>query len=365
MSLFLCVDCGGSKTSAVICDAAGEIKGRALGGPSNFAYLGISAFAAAVKDAVGNALKTCVAPPFIDPVELPPHTPLFAAAWLGISGVDSQGAIDAITPVVSALLGVPPGKTLIVCNDTHLLAAPLQMHADVSCAVTCIAGTGGIVVSFTQEPDGSLREMGRVGGWGWILGDEGGGFHVGREAVRQIIFRADVASVEGPKPVKEGKDTLERRVMQQFGLQSDVYDLLTAVHLPDPTPGTVLADASPPAYALVPREKRLSQLAPLVFQSAFEDGDPLAINVLRVTSRELVDQISILCRPGAPNGVQASKGVICFGGSLVGVDKYRNLLLEQLAERGHVFKRVEFVDDAAAVGVKGLAAAAKARERKE
>lgn len=360
MSLFLCVDCGGSKTSAVICDAAGEVKGRALGGPSNFAYLGIDAFVAAVKVAVSNALKTCISPPSVEPVALPPPTPLFAAAWLGISGVDSQSAIDTITPVVSALLGVPAGKNLIVCNDTHLLAAPLQMHADVSCAVTCIAGTGGIVVSFTQEPDGGLKEMGRVGGWGWILGDEGGGFHVGREAVRQIIFRADVASVEGRKPVEEGKDTLERRVMEKFGLQSDVYELLTAVHLPDPAPGIAHAENSP-TYALVAREKRLSQLAPLVFQSAFEDEDPLAISVLRATSRELVDQISILCRPGAPKGVRASEGVICFGGSLVGVEKYRDLLLEQLAERGHVFKRVEFVDDAAAVGAKGLAAAAKAK----
>ena len=52
MSLYLCVDCGGSKTSAVICDVAGEIKGRALGGPSNFAYLGIEAFTDAVRVAV-------------------------------------------------------------------------------------------------------------------------------------------------------------------------------------------------------------------------------------------------------------------------------------------------------------------------
>lgn len=355
MSLYLCVDCGGSKTSAVICDAAGEIKGRALGGPSNFAYLGIDAFTAAVKDAVSNALKTCVNPNSIEPVALPSPTPLFAAAWLGISGVDSQGAIDTITPVISQLLGVPAGRNLIVCNDTHLLAAPLQMHDDVSCAVTCIAGTGGIVVSFTQAPDGGLQERGRVGGWGWILGDEGGGYHVGREAVRQIVLRADIASVEGRKPVDPAKDTLERRVMDQFGLKDDVFQLLTAVHLPEPAPELAAVVHDLPPYALVPREKRLSQLAPLVFQSAFDDGDPLALEVLRIASSAIVDQIAILCRPGAPRGVNASEGIICFGGSLAGVEKYRKLILDQLAARGHVFKRVEFVDDAGAVGAKGLA----------
>lgn len=332
--------------------------GRALGGPSNFAYLGIDAFAEAVKVAVSNALKTCVVPHSIDPVSLPYTQPLFAAAWLGISGVDSQGAIDTITPVMSALLGIPKGRNLVVCNDTHLLAAPLQMHDDVSCAVTCIAGTGSISVSFTQEADGGLKEMGRVGGWGWILGDEGGGFHVGREAVRQIVLRADVASVEGRKPIEEGKDTLERAVLKEFGLGTDVYELLTAVHIPVPAPGAALADPHLPAYTLVPREKRLSQLAPLVFTSAFEDGDPLALEVLRISTGEVVDQISVLCRSAAPRGIKPSEGIICFGGSLVGVPKYRDLILEQLAKRGHVFKRVEFVDDAAAVGAKGLAAKA-------
>ncbi|EKM53447.1 uncharacterized protein PHACADRAFT_259836 [Phanerochaete carnosa HHB-10118-sp] len=354
MSLYLCVDCGGSKTSAVVCDATGEIKGRALGGPSNFAYLGIDAFTEAVKVAVSDALKTCTTPHSIGPVSLPTSQPLFAAAWLGVSGVDSQGAIDTITPVISRLLGIPKGRNLIVCNDTHLLAAPLQMHDDVSCAITCIGGTGGIVVSFTQEADGNLKEMGRVGGWGWILGDEGGGYHVGREAVRQIILRADVASVEGQQPAEAAKDTLVGRVMKQFGLKSDVYELLSAVHIPDPVPSLTTADLNVPPYLYVPREKRLSQLAPLVFQSAFEDGDPLALKVLEISSGALVEQICILLRP---RGVKASEGVICFGGSLVGVEKYRNMILDQLAQKGHDFKRVEFVDDAAAVGARGLARA--------
>ena len=359
MSFYLCVDCGGSKTAAVICNAQGEILGRALGGPSNYAYLGIKAFSDAVKVAVSNALKTCVTPHSIEPVSLPSAQPYFAAAWLGVSGVDSQGAVDTITPVMSALLGVPVGRNLIVCNDTHLLAAPLQMHDDVSCAVTCIAGTGSISVSFTQEPDGGLKEMGRVGGWGWILGDEGGGFHVGREAVRQIVLRADVASVEGRKPIEQGKDTLEPAVMQAFGLGTDVYELLTAVHLPMPVPGAALTDPNAPAYTLVPREKRLSQLAPLVFKSAFEDGDPLALEVLRISSGEIVDQISILCSSDTSRGINPRECIICFGGSLVGVPKYRDLILEQLAKRGHVFKRVEFVDDAAAVGAKGLTVKAR------
>ncbi|THH30868.1 hypothetical protein EUX98_g3335 [Antrodiella citrinella] len=359
MSLFLCVDCGGSKTSAVIANAAGEILGRALGGPSNFAYLGLENFMQAVGTAVSDALKTCVSPPSVDPVALPAPTPFFAVAWLGVSGVDSQSAIDTIATPLSALLGIPVGPNLIVCNDTHLLASPLRMHDDVSAAVTCIAGTGSIVVSFTEGEGSGLKEMGRVGGWGWILGDEGGGFSVGREAIRQILIDADIASVEGPpKLPTEGKSTLVQSILDLYEV-SDIFELLTVVHLPDP--GLSVNDPKIPAYMHIPREKRLSQLAPLVFRSAFEDKDPVAIKVLRTSSGLLVDEICILLRPNTPRGVNASDAVICFGGSLVGIEVYRQLVLDQLEERGHVFKHVEFVDDAAAVGAKGLALAAKTK----
>ncbi|KAI0343744.1 hypothetical protein BDW22DRAFT_1356293 [Trametopsis cervina] len=355
MSLYLCVDCGGSKTSAVICDAAGTIKGRALGGPSNFSYLGPEAFTDVVRTTVGDALRTCVSPPSVDPVALPSSAPLFAAAWLGVSGADSKAAIDTINRCMTTLLSIPLGKNLIVANDTHLLAAPLQMHDDVSCALTCIAGTGGIVVSFTRAEGGGLKEMGRVGGWGWVLGDEGGGYHVGRETVRQIVLRADIASVEGPKDIPPEKNTLEGMVLKQFGLsEDDVYELLTAVHLPDPVVGAPL-NPNAPAYLSVPREKRLSQLAPLVFKAAFEDEDPLALKVLGIAAGELVDQIAILCRPNTLRGINPSEGVICFGGSLVGVEKYRDLVFSKLAEKGIVFKRWEHINDAAAVGAKGLA----------
>ena len=74
-----------------------------------------------------------------------------------------------------------------------------------------------------------------------------------------------------------------------------------------------------------------SSLAPLVFQAAFVDKDPLALNVLNVTSAELVDQVCILLRNDerARNGITAANGVLCFGGSLVGVEGYRKMLLDK------------------------------------
>ncbi|EGO26542.1 hypothetical protein SERLADRAFT_334866, partial [Serpula lacrymans var. lacrymans S7.9] len=359
MSLHLCVDCGGSKTSAVICDSSGTILGRALGGPSNFAYLGIAAFTDAVRVAVSNALKTCVSPPSIEPVSLPPSSEIFATVWFGISGVDSPAAVVNASNGLSALLNVPVGPRLIVANDTHLLAAPLRLHPDISHAIAAIAGTGSCVVSFKQTPVGTLEELARTGGWGWILGDEGGGFHVGRETLRQILLDDNRASLGGTKPAPS---SLKEKILARFGVEGveNAPEVLPVVHLPEPS---LTANEMPdvPSYLLVAREKRLSQLAPLVFDAAFNEGDPFALKVLRICAHALAEQIALLSREEGedpalkPRGVRARESVLCFGGSLVGVEKYRDIVLEELEGMGHVFKYVEFVDDAAAVGAAGLA----------
>ena len=360
MPLYLCVDCGGSKTSAAIADEHGKILGRALSGPSNFAYIGIELFIAAVSTAVSDALKSCVDPSSTEPVALGKDKSYFAKAWFGVAGVDSPSAVDAITPALSDLLGIPPGPNLSVCNDTYLLAAPLRIHKDIKYAIATIGGTGAIAVGFKEDEHGTLKEFGRVGGWGWLLGDEGGGFHVGRTAIRTIVAQADRDSLNPDSP--SPPSTLIPAILESFGAKIP-HDLLALAHLPEPSP------ASPPpngVYPLLlyPREKRLSSLSPIVFHCAFEDRDPLALKILTECADLLAEQIAMFLIPtadspdGSPrngNAIFAEEAVLSFGGSLVGIENYRRLVLDSLKKRGQVFKYVEFVDDAAAVGALALA----------
>ena len=360
MPLYLCVDCGGSKTSAVISDEHGKILGRALSGPSNFAYIGVEAFVLAVKTAVSNALKTSVDPPSTEPVTLAKDKSHFAKAWFGVSGVDSPSAVDAITPVLSELLAIPPGPNLSVCNDTYLLAAPLRIHRDAKYAIAVIGGTGAIAVGFKEDVYGNLKEFGRVGGWGWILGDEGGGFHVGRTTVRAIVAQADRDSLNPDSP--SPPSTLVPAVLENFGAATP-HDLLTLAHLPEPLPATPPPEGVRPLL-LYSREKRLSSLPPIVFRCAFEDHDPFALKILTECADSLAGQIAMFLIPttNSPpgstrngNAILAEDAVLSFGGSLVGIENYRGLVLDSLKKRGQVFKYVEFVGDAAAVGALALA----------
>ncbi|KAG9127897.1 hypothetical protein FRC07_007743 [Ceratobasidium sp. 392] len=414
--LFLCVDCGGTKTAAVIVDGNSNVVGRGSGGPSNFTDVGMTAFLRAVKVAVEAALAVVNGAK----VQLPTSTPLLSAAWFGISGCDRPADAIALQQPLSSLLSIPV-PNLTIANDTHLLASPLSSHPSAKSAVVVIAGTGSNCMSFKRKEGASagLVELGRSGGWGWILGDEGSGFFVGRTAVRYLLTQWDRASVdafpEGTSYTQDiqseispvtNKPTLRARIFTHFGITAPP-DLFSVVYTADPPPvrpsegvsanvplaspnpdasTTPTIDVAPaptngnPNIYLLERKHRLTSLAPLVFSSAFDDNDPDALKVLRTSARSLADHIHSLMispNPGlgriSPKAVRPEETVLCFGGSLVGIKQYRALIVDELGrirqglgvgegvaqemkdEGRGVVAGVEFVGDAAVSGAIGLA----------
>lgn len=82
-----------------------------------------------------------------------------------------------------------PDCRVTVVHDARLVLAA----AGQECGIALIAGTGS--VAYGRTADG--REAQR-GGWGWMLGDEGGGAWVTREAAREVMRRADAGRPAGP-----------------------------------------------------------------------------------------------------------------------------------------------------------------------
>ena len=81
-----------------------------------------------------------------------------------------------------------PGATVSVVHDTHLILAA----AGVDEGIALISGTGA--VAWGRTSTGTAR----AGGWGHLLGDEGSGYWVAREAVRQALHDLDLGNPVSP-----------------------------------------------------------------------------------------------------------------------------------------------------------------------
>jgi N-acetylglucosamine kinase-like BadF-type ATPase len=97
----------------------------------------------------------------------------------GSGGVDTPDDAERLRTLIAPYA---PRAVIDVVHDTRLILAA----GGASTGIAVIAGTGS--VAWGVRADG--REA-RSGGWGYLLGDEGSGYWVAREAVRRALHRHD------------------------------------------------------------------------------------------------------------------------------------------------------------------------------
>lgn len=217
--LVLGIDGGGTKTVALLAraDVRGEsgVIGRGFSGPSNQRAVGpvvaMSNLDAAVETAFSDA-------------HLDRRT--VDAACLGLAGADRESDRRIVERwAEEARLA----HRVIVVND----AIPL-LHAGSArgCGVALIAGTGSL--AFGRNATG---QSARSGGWGYLFGDEGSAFAIGR-AVLQAVTRA----ADGRAPATRLLDD----VLRQLAVSS-ASDIVTAVYSHE-VPRAVIAGLAPRAF---------------------------------------------------------------------------------------------------------------------
>ncbi|MDQ0867254.1 N-acetylglucosamine kinase [Arthrobacter globiformis] len=103
-----------------------------------------------------------------------------AHIYAGAGGMDTDNDKAELRRLISPQA---PGTNITIVHDTRLILA--AAGADTGIAV--IAGTGSAAWGVT----GDGREA-RAGGWGYLLGDEGSGYWLGREAVRHSLHRTNL-----------------------------------------------------------------------------------------------------------------------------------------------------------------------------
>jgi glucosamine kinase len=134
-----------------------------------------------------------------------------AQVYAGAGGIDTDEDAAALAALIAPHV---PGAKITVVHDSRLLLAA----GGASTGVAVIAGTGSAAWGKNAQGDEA-----RAGGWGYLLGDEGSGYWLGREAVRHSLRRMN----QGLEP-----DGLTMALLRSCGID-DPNKLIALFHSPE------------------------------------------------------------------------------------------------------------------------------------
>jgi N-acetylglucosamine kinase-like BadF-type ATPase len=141
-----------------------------------------------------------------------------SAICLGIAGVD-RAADEAVVRSIMARIGYK--ARILVVNDA-LIA--LQAGVAEAPGIVIVSGTGSIAYGRNAKGEAS-----RAGGWGYVLGDEGSGYWIGRLALRAVVRHAD----------GRGRVTsLTPRLLSHFGVER-ATELISKVYHDELSPRSI------------------------------------------------------------------------------------------------------------------------------
>ena len=240
------LDGGGTKTVCVLMDDTGKMLGRGEAGASNYQSVGKKAAILSIQSALAQAIASTAA------VKV-------EAICLGLAGVARPADIQVANSFVEQLKlsdslpvtwALQPSN-IVICNDA-LIALVGGVGHDVG--IVAIAGTGSII--FGRNHQGCTK---RVGGWGYILGDEGSAYHLAVSGMRAALRAYDGRS----EPT-----TLQERIIEHLGLSS-LENLIEVI------------------YQQGWGVKEIAALAPIV-DGAAASGDAVALTIIENAVKELV-----------------------------------------------------------------------------
>jgi N-acetylglucosamine kinase-like BadF-type ATPase len=273
------IDGGGTHSRLAVVDQKGALAARVEAGSTNIYSV--------TKEAVFGNLKTLL--------ELGLNAARLqkadlTAGCLGSAGLGRPGEAEIFRGFFDGLLGSSfPVK---LCTDGEILLCGGLGGPEGYCL---IAGTGSLALGRSAE--GRLI---RVGGHGYMLGDEGAAAWIGKSAVARVLRSG------------EGRDlntAMGEDILAFCGLRES-SDLVRYVH----------HDAD---------KAKIAALAPLVTAAA-RKGDPLALDILSVGAVELALLVrSVLARsPWITRRELALAGGVLEHDEILG-GKLRNLLVEE------------------------------------
>ncbi|MEV4490475.1 BadF/BadG/BcrA/BcrD ATPase family protein [Micromonospora coxensis] len=262
------LDVGGTSTRAAALTLTGERLGAGRGGGGNPTSHGAERAAAELLTALRGALAG------VDPARV-------RAGTIGLAGA-------------ARLLADPDGRAAFDrAWERAGLRCPYAVHGDalVAYASGTAAVDGTVLIAGTGAIAAQVRDLrlDRVAdGHGWLLGDAGSGFWLGREAVRHLLADLDRGRVPGP---------LGARVLTELLGSAEVA----------PRPRDTVDTLVQAVTRQAPVE--LARLAPLVVAAAVE-GEPAAVDLIGRAASHLVESASRIRPAGAVEPIVLGGGLL-------------------------------------------------------
>ena len=227
------IDAGGTKTLCQLADASGTVIAEARGPGANLQASG----ELQVEKVLHSLMEQAIGDRPIVP----------AVICLGIAGVDRPDDAEIVRAIMKR---IGYKARVLVVNDA-LVA--LEAGAPGQPGVVIISGTGSIC--YGRNAHG---EAARSGGWGYVLGDEGSGYWIGRAALRAVLREAD----------KRGPETaLTPMLLNHFAVERAQNIIHQVYH----------TNLKPAAIGALARS----------VQAAYLQGDQVAVGILRGAANEL------------------------------------------------------------------------------
>ncbi len=236
----LVADAGGTKTAAWLVETTGpashRILGRGRATSGNPLSVGFAEATRSIMDAVGKAQNDAGGP-----------ATKISRAVLSIAGTSDP---EIRNRILRWARSVNLADQITIVPDM----LPILAAGTPNCVgVVLISGTGS--VAFGRAADGRLT---RSGGWGFLLGDDGSGFAIGRDALRQALEDRELNAEVQPLT----------SALFRFLKASSITDLTKAV------------------YGLTDPRAAIASVAPTVLKAA-DEGNPAALAILDSAARDL------------------------------------------------------------------------------
>lgn len=260
---FLGLDGGGTKTKAVLIDGFAREIARATSGPSNYHSVGQETAQNSLQTAMHQALDR-VAATWAD----------VGAIGLGMAGVARPSDYQIIRALLARI--TPVVHTAITHDAETALVGGIGQRV----GAALIAGTGAIAYGINAR-----GQTGRADGWGYLLGDAGSGYWIGREALR-----ATARACDGREP----QTTLPDQILAELDISA-------------------CSELVPRVYESNLTVPQIAALAPSVL-SAAQQGDLVAHDILHRAGKQLGRTLCTVIR-GLEMADQTFK-IVLLGGVL-------------------------------------------------